>query len=565
MLNMVKPIRFPLEMGNGVKVNTLEELREHFDLERVLGHYIDGKLLVWLEGRYYENEATQIAGLNHEDADFNSRLCNVLGVQCKISETINILELEVNKKRMARLKQYTDDENIIRNIDNVAFNQEELSDLLNNNTNRIYLCGGSFSISPNKENVSYIGINRPQVVLQSSHDVDFDKKNIYFANIILTSDKETRIIARKSQQISIDSNMIKTELTFKSLITTFNINMSGYGSIKIYLYKTFLIHVAENTKDVIFDIFDIKTKQKLISVSDIKPEPVKYEPHYIEKTGMYKNYLIIFWDNYRNLSLQLFNLDKLKVETVVPLPNDSWQNVTNCAFIEVNENQICLYSKAGWIYEHPVNSQYHSIPSLELIKTKRFNPNYKYESGRLDAFYQGERFRLYSKYMDITSTQKTGICEKLQYSNRPNGRVEIFKIINNRIYVVQRVECEEKKGDIDIADITVFSLDGGNQIGEAKVSDNEIVRFGSSKKIVDMIHIDNMLVVIPAEVPSIYFYDESSLELKNKFSLDLTLGQEWTRPGEFSTTGSCEIYDAYIDLDNHRMAIAYNGIIAIYE
>ena len=36
---MAKKIRFPLKLAEGAEVRTLEELREHFDLEALLGYY----------------------------------------------------------------------------------------------------------------------------------------------------------------------------------------------------------------------------------------------------------------------------------------------------------------------------------------------------------------------------------------------------------------------------------------------------------------------------------------------------------------------------------------------
>ncbi|MCD8105015.1 MAG: hypothetical protein LUF35_08460 [Lachnospiraceae bacterium] len=45
---MAKKVRFPLEMEDGVEVCGVEELREHFSLERVLAYIADGKMLTWL-------------------------------------------------------------------------------------------------------------------------------------------------------------------------------------------------------------------------------------------------------------------------------------------------------------------------------------------------------------------------------------------------------------------------------------------------------------------------------------------------------------------------------------
>ena len=53
---MAKKIKFALEMKDGAKVRTLEELQEHFDLKTIIGYFLDGKLQKWLEDRYYDGE-----------------------------------------------------------------------------------------------------------------------------------------------------------------------------------------------------------------------------------------------------------------------------------------------------------------------------------------------------------------------------------------------------------------------------------------------------------------------------------------------------------------------------
>ncbi|MNN86208.1 hypothetical protein D3C81_2035930 [compost metagenome] len=54
-----------------------------------------------------------------------------------------------------------------------------------------------------------------------------------------------------------------------------------------------------------------------------------------------------------------------------------------------------------------------------------------------------------------------------------------------------------------------------------------------------------------------FFYNDNNFELLNKLSLDLSLGI-WSK-------SSCWVCDVYIDPNTHRMAISYNGIVAIYE
>ena len=53
---MPKKIKFALEMKDGVKVRTIEDLRDSFDIEKAISYFLDGKLLEWLQDRYYGHD-----------------------------------------------------------------------------------------------------------------------------------------------------------------------------------------------------------------------------------------------------------------------------------------------------------------------------------------------------------------------------------------------------------------------------------------------------------------------------------------------------------------------------
>ena len=65
---------------NGTDVRTIEELRENFDLSSVLGYLTNGKLVTWLEDRYYDNEAMAVRALSTDETDLNQKLMSILGV-----------------------------------------------------------------------------------------------------------------------------------------------------------------------------------------------------------------------------------------------------------------------------------------------------------------------------------------------------------------------------------------------------------------------------------------------------------------------------------------------------
>lgn len=157
-------IKFPLEMKDGVQVRNILDLKENFDVEKIVGYFLSGKLKSWLEARYYEEEADAIANLKDNDPELAKKLCEIFDVKYEYDKKINHEELVRQNERKAKLKQFTDDLEILENIDDVAFDQEELADLYDKGIERIYLCEGEFFIPKSKQNIEYILIGKPLVV-----------------------------------------------------------------------------------------------------------------------------------------------------------------------------------------------------------------------------------------------------------------------------------------------------------------------------------------------------------------------------------------------------------------
>ena len=84
----MKKLKLPLEMSAGQQVRSLQELRDNWDLEKVLGYYLSGRLLTWLNDRYYTEEAEKIQQLEEfkNSNDLLPRLCAVFEVQYKDSD-----------------------------------------------------------------------------------------------------------------------------------------------------------------------------------------------------------------------------------------------------------------------------------------------------------------------------------------------------------------------------------------------------------------------------------------------------------------------------------------------
>lgn len=167
-------VKIPLKMPDGTQVRTIEELREHFDLRAVLDYYSNGKLLKWLEDRYYAEEAEKVRVLDLTSEGLKEDLCAILGVPYleRVDAQIDIGDILKRSERQELLKKYTLDTRIMESADQVAFTQKELMDLLkrldslevDDEDNRvIYLCGEHFIIPANISGVIYRGINNPTV------------------------------------------------------------------------------------------------------------------------------------------------------------------------------------------------------------------------------------------------------------------------------------------------------------------------------------------------------------------------------------------------------------------
>ena len=189
---MARKIKFAVEMKDGAKVrNSLEELRENFDLEKAVGYFLSGKLTEWLEDRYYEDEAEALDAIDKDAPDLRARLCEALGVECADDEDLDVGALERLNEKKAVLRQKTSDEAIIANADKTALTQEDLADLLDMDEPVIYLCGDSFNIPARVKNKKYIGVlGTPTISIKANSQEDLDAKGIVFENVRLPWGKQ---------------------------------------------------------------------------------------------------------------------------------------------------------------------------------------------------------------------------------------------------------------------------------------------------------------------------------------------------------------------------------------
>lgn len=182
---MAKKIKFGLAMPDGASVRTIEDLREHFDLETTIGYFLDGKLLEWLEDRMYEDAIEAVKGLSHDAPDFKQKLCDALGVAYE-GDDISLEDIEIINAKKAKLKQLTSDEEIISHAAETAFSQEELADLISDGIRTIYLCGEEFHLPAKVDKCRYIGIlGEPKVNIKVESPEQLTELGIVLEHVTL--------------------------------------------------------------------------------------------------------------------------------------------------------------------------------------------------------------------------------------------------------------------------------------------------------------------------------------------------------------------------------------------
>ena len=180
---MAKKIRFPLEMDDGIEVRTMDELREHFAISPVLAYLENGKLLTWLRDRYEDDLADALESLDLRDTELAANVCKIFEVEVDLSAAEDMEAIQERNRKIELLKEAAADEKFFDLVDQIAFTQDELYDLLDDGQTTIYLCGESFSIPLGKKGIAYVGINQPVAKIASKTVVDWAEKKITLTNI----------------------------------------------------------------------------------------------------------------------------------------------------------------------------------------------------------------------------------------------------------------------------------------------------------------------------------------------------------------------------------------------
>lgn len=202
----VKKVKFPLDMGNDVLVRDIDELKDNFNIEKVTEYFLNGKLLTWLNDRFYEEEAEQVKELSSETDKslLAGKLCRIFDIENE--DNVDIEAIEKRKERLEKLRSLTSDDEVIENVDDVAFSQEELGDLLDEDIDVIYLCGEKFRIPLSVKNKKYIGVNSPELTISTKNEtIDLSEYGIVVEKCTF-SDKTAEKMVKKNEEVQISDD-----------------------------------------------------------------------------------------------------------------------------------------------------------------------------------------------------------------------------------------------------------------------------------------------------------------------------------------------------------------------
>ena len=181
---MARKVKFPLELKDGYLARSnIEEIRTHFDLEKIIAQFHNGRLKIWLEDHYLPEMAEQVAALDGDAPDLAAQLCTILGVEDAATENVDSSLIQKREEKRQRLSQYTTNPILCDMAEFAAFEQGDLDRLIKEGAQEIILCNANFRIPLNVKNKTYLGVGKAVAVIDSKTAVDFETLGVRFVDV----------------------------------------------------------------------------------------------------------------------------------------------------------------------------------------------------------------------------------------------------------------------------------------------------------------------------------------------------------------------------------------------
>lgn len=363
---MRRKIKFPLIMKDGIEVRNIDELRENFDLEKIINYYIDGKLQKWLKDRNYNEEVDKIVNLNVESKEFSKDLQSIFGIDYKNDIHIDISNLLDKNNKISKLSIYFNHDEIEFVAQNVVFNQEELKLMIDENKELIYLYEGEYSIPFDKGNKRYIGVGNVINSINNMDTLDLNKSNIVLENITLKSKSKVTVISKESKGLKFNNNITYKENNFDDYEVFTQIDkvydneedsywVNAGNSFDGYYPAIRLYRSIDNKKELIInEMMNVSTfcryENQIFYIARVKSEKYKYGEHCICKVNIDGS------ENIKIASLEKYGYMYLARNDKNDSPYTRFIGVTDKYIVWNDKGSILSLSKEGiYICKHDGN------------------------------------------------------------------------------------------------------------------------------------------------------------------------------------------------------------------
>lgn len=558
-------IRFPLVLKDGKEARTLEELQQHFDLNKVVEYWLEGKLAVWLEQRNYTELLGRVRQLDDcpDREEIPGLLCRLFGVE--ESGEADMAAMERRKHKLSQLRTYTDDEAILEQIDMVACSQQELEDILNRASvpATVYLCGEEpFVISDRHEQITYCGVNNPVIKLPADHSFDAKKKGIHFRQVTLSSDSAINASFAPLEQ-GADDRKVRLQPMWNSHPA--KIFKQGKAN-EVLVYGDWLICADTNMRtDDSFTIRKISTGEVVLRTSDFagyfKENSYSSPEIAVYALSIYEDDLVCFIAEWPGKNGLLFYIDltHLEVKKAVKVPNghDANEYVYSPDHLSIHNGTIGLFTKLALGFK----CQYHEYRSGKVTGTKsvRFSESGTSEGHR--QTYNGNLYYFSRGNKKMISDREDYRCKGFAMHNTKGkslglgGEIGVFAIANG---VVLATGCDSPDSAVRPGYAAAYPLEGGEALQVFRAHDRPIEAIAGFDGGWITVSEDGIAKIWDVETYQLL----TTLHLeKNPEASDI-----FDALSVFSfTRGRKMKFSATVDRKSGKLAIVYDRRILVYE
>lgn len=162
----------PLTLPDGTEPESIEQLRENADKNRLTAAFRSGALAKWLNDMYYEAEAQRVGAISDKgDEELFTELSEAIGLPDETKKA-------AHEAAVQRLSEYTKDPELQKLAEYAAYSQKELVELLKKGAKAVVLVKGSFRLTRDFTGVSYHVVEGAKYELPCTYE-ELAEKHIF--------------------------------------------------------------------------------------------------------------------------------------------------------------------------------------------------------------------------------------------------------------------------------------------------------------------------------------------------------------------------------------------------